>query len=97
QQQIVEVHRAGAAQPLLVASEDQRELFLPRTARALLRLLDADHVVLPVADALSDRARRRGALGQLELLHALLDEALAVVLVVNDEVRRQPDVTPVLT
>ena len=44
----------------------------------------------------SDRAGRRRAFGQVEILHALLDQALAVVLVVDHEVRRQPDVLAAL-
>ena len=96
QQQVVEVHRARRAQPLLVSAEDEGELFLPRPARLALGVLDAEHVVLPVADALGDRARGRGALGHLELLQALLHQAPAVVLVVDDEMGRQPDVATVL-
>ena len=42
------------------------------------------------------RARREGAIGQLALLHALLDQGLAVVLVVDREVVRQPDVRAAL-
>ena len=41
-------------------------------------------------------ARRERPLGQLALLHALLHEREAVVLVVDREVRRQPDVLAVL-
>ena len=96
EEKVVEVHRADRAQSILVPAEDERDLLLPRPARPLPGRVHAHHVVLPVADALGDRAGRGGAIGEVHLLHALLDQALAVVLVVDHEMRRQPDVPPVL-
>src|SRR3989454_8942765 len=92
QEQVVEVHGADRAQALLVTPEHQRDFLFPRSPRPALRVVDAEHVVLPGADALGDGAGGRGALAEVELLHALLDETLAIVLVVDDEVGRQPDV-----
>src|SRR2546425_478189 len=91
QQEVVEVHHAGLADALLVAGVDERGLLLPWPARVAQRILHAHHLVFQIRDPVRGRARRERALGQPALLHALLDERGAVVLVVDREVARQSD------
>jgi hypothetical protein len=96
QQEVVEIDRAGLLQAPFVARVHERGLLLPRPARVAQRLRHADHLVLEIGEAVAGRARGEGAVRQLPLLHALLQERGAVVLVVDREVPRQADVLPVL-
>ena len=91
QQEVVEVDHARLADPLLVARVHERGLLLPRAARVAQRVLHAHHLILQIGDPVRGRAGRERALGQLALLHALLDEGGAVVLVVDREVARHAD------
>ena len=96
QEQVVEVHGAGLPQPLVVAGVDERGLLLPRPAGVAQRLGHRDHLVLEIRDAVHGRAGREGAVGQLAVLHALLDQRQTVVLVVDREVRGQAEMRAVL-
>ena len=96
QEQIVEVHGPRLVQPLLVARVDERGLLLPRPPGLPQGLRHRHHLVLPVGDAVDGRRGRERAVGELALLHALLDEREPVVLVVDREVARQGHVGAVL-
>ena len=96
QEEVVEVHRPRGGEPLLVAAVHGRDLLLAGATGQLLRLLHGQHLVLGVAQPVHEARRRRRPLVHVELAHAVPDHRQPVVLVVDHEVRRVPDVADML-
>ena len=96
EQQVVEVHAAGGLQARLVAPVHRGQPLLAGTARGLLDVGRGQHLVLGRADAVHDRAGGDALVLEPLRAHALLDQGLAVVLVVDREVRRIAEMAHVL-
>ncbi len=96
QEQVVEVHRARRRAAHLVQAVERGDPLLRGRPRLALDVLHREHLVLGVADPVHGGGGRERALVEAQLAHGLLHEREAVVLVVDDEARRQPHVRRVL-
>jgi hypothetical protein len=84
-EQVVEVHRAGPAQAVLVFAEHVGDLALEQVAGPLGELLDVDAVVLGRADRGVDRAGREALGVEPQVTDDVAGEADGVGLVVDRE------------
>src|SRR5438034_3751838 len=87
QQEVVEVHGVGLAEPRAEARIDLRRHTLERAVGARAQLLREHHAVLRARNDGVDRARGIRLGGVPALLQQALDEGLGVVLIVDREVR----------